>query len=1362
VSTTLTSDNKAHSAACLPKPGAANDNIYIFYTSEQPAAPPNSPFLCKHLTYDRSGNNFPAPGQGTSSYCNYSIGKANAGVCALGTDILIAGGINYNYNGVSDSWARPVASYELFDSTGLISDSTEWNDLTKYSEVTKAASGLAATTLPDAGLTFARTAGVLQETTVTTANDYTADAFVSEINAELRGAAAEVYRTNKVRVRTNSFAETVGDLALVGSNCSELSINAGQVETNDVGHLASIDSGNPGVGTPEDFRVYNLAYAESGPRLLNFADAVTYSFATLPSLTPVVFGLKRPAGGKNPVHGVTSTNEILEYGNSKNYFGELAGYTINSASQSQWSFCNNIQAEVSVITASQQEHLPHEPYVFAHPYSFGLGDELDIIIDGDTDTKNYNIPMSYKLTPNDNDYDQTIAFADLDASFGMAYDFSGFELHMPARALSTQTGSAAELLWRYKKPGKEGERCCVRFVYPEGPDSDVGATVVYDQTTPVTTNISIPAKTTLPLMTNVNVNLDSGAALEGSVLRDSSRVALAGFKDIAGAPKLFVICGYTISEGERTGLGAQGNRFRLTHPDDLGGNKVPSTGINPGDVLWFEATSPASTTWFSGSFVVETVTTGGGAPATWTDIKFSGSSLCDGLTTPVAITPNIGTVSFDTQGELSFDGSVNDYFRLSNLGAQKAAVPDFTLVDDVTAKIYKTSLASVKQWIAGQIPCAAYFDTDTFLPENKSDTWAAANNNATAVSLLSTSNISIFGASTCTAATIAAELAETANYPVWATEIAAGNVTKATFEDSTYVWAYKKLVDGWNIVKRVSTYPAAVNLPYVLELGVAIDTSLSAEDYDWQNEDVYLVPTTARAVAQWMNTPCVSGLFSSAEVATSKAGKHVQIASLTPGSAGAVQVSGGTANLATAAVHNSAQLIDGPFYDGMLVSVPSSETSGLHGGKWVRIDNTYNDTKVDTWPWHAPPQLGDNRLGSISTNGTWTWVNLPYTVAYSETAKPVRVMVEKVNNLVALHFSRAINESVPQVYDDAHPDGLTEGCYLYLYDGGIATKYTGTTVDTINLNNQGVFKVIRAEENCDTVTVWIENSNAVEELSECQYKCIAAGAPVPGDYLILNDATFGTGNVGTWVIESVGLAGGVQYTANTVVVSLAGGAPTTWSGPATIPDGALKIQSAAPARVYKKIITVIEDASNTDYTHLFLERGEQVTLVKESLGSVVTALDKLAFSTSKVVGVDGYRYNTGLIGEANRVVYGDPQNESTYPGYAAAGATINIAGPFVRRVQISLSVRINSYFASSDLSDRVKSAVATVINLAKIGQSISISDVVSAASMVPGVIAVAVLKPTYTSTNDTLPVNYNEKLMVLDINNDILVTFVGA
>ena len=72
---------------------------------------------------------------------------------------------------------------------------------------------------------------------------------------------------------------------------------------------------------------------------------------------------------------------------------------------------------------------------------------------------------------------------------------------------------------------------------------------------------------------------------------------------------------------------------------------------------------------------------------------------------------------------------------------------------------------------------------------------------------------------------------------------------------------------------------------------------------------------------------------------------------------------------------------------------------------------------------------------------------------------------------------------------------------------------------------------------------------------------------------------------------------------------------------------------------------------------------------------MATALDKLSFPTGLYSGVDGYAFSTGLIGEANRVVYGDPDDEATYPGMAAAGATVLTSGPLVKRIKLALALR---------------------------------------------------------------------------------------
>ena len=92
----------------------------------------------------------------------------------------------------------------------------------------------------------------------------------------------------------------------------------------------------------------------------------------------------------------------------------------------------------------------------------------------------------------------------------------------------------------------------------------------------------------------------------------------------------------------------------------------------------------------------------------------------------------------------------------------------------------------------------------------------------------------------------------------------------------------------------------------------------------------------------------------------------------------------------------------------------------------------------------------------------------------------------------------------------------------------------------------------------------------------------------------------------------------------------------------------------------------------------------------------------------------------------------------------------------------SLSLRVQGGFASADLAGRVKSAVATAINQTDVGTSCAISDLVAAASRVTGVIAVAVTSPTYSSTSDQLPVGDGEKLLVLDLDSDIVISYVNS
>ena len=109
----------------------------------------------------------------------------------------------------------------------------------------------------------------------------------------------------------------------------------------------------------------------------------------------------------------------------------------------------------------------------------------------------------------------------------------------------------------------------------------------------------------------------------------------------------------------------------------------------------------------------------------------------------------------------------------------------------------------------------------------------------------------------------------------------------------------------------------------------------------------------------------------------------------------------------------------------------------------------------------------------------------------------------------------------------------------------------------------------------------------------------------------------------------------------------------------------------------------------------------------------------------------------------------------------AAGALLNIQGPLVKRIQVTLSLRIRTGANQIDIENRVKSAVAAVINKAGVGVSIALSDLTNAASKVGGVVSAVMVSPVATAGNDLISVQPNEKPLVLNVDQDVNVSFAG-
>jgi hypothetical protein len=98
----------------------------------------------------------------------------------------------------------------------------------------------------------------------------------------------------------------------------------------------------------------------------------------------------------------------------------------------------------------------------------------------------------------------------------------------------------------------------------------------------------------------------------------------------------------------------------------------------------------------------------------------------------------------------------------------------------------------------------------------------------------------------------------------------------------------------------------------------------------------------------------------------------------------------------------------------------------------------------------------------------------------------------------------------------------------------------------------------------------------------------------------------------------------------------------------------------------------------------------------------------------------------------------------------------------VKRIQVGLSIRVKTGLNTQDIANRVRSAVATVVNQTAIGKSISFSDIIDAAREVVGVVSVAIVSPLFSVEHDQIKVQPYEKPFVLDLTQDVQVSFLGV
>ena len=252
-----------------------------------------------------------------------------------------------------------------------------------------------------------------------------------------------------------------------------------------------------------------------------------------------------------------------------------------------------------------------------------------------------------------------------------------------------------------------------------------------------------------------------------------------------------------------------------------------------------------------------------------------------------------------------------------------------------------------------------------------------------------------------------------------------------------------------------------------------------------------------------------------------------------------------------------------------------------------------------------------------------------------------------------------------------------------------------------------------------------------------------------GDQFVVTGSTLTVANAGTFNIVNV-----IDRETAVVSSTLAAQANISLNGRET----SVYVLEGVAYTGYKHVLLVSAQPGAPSRTLVVFDTNAQYQKIDEAAGVVLTSISKSEFNTTVRKGLDSYRYNTGLIAEANRIIYGDPRDPSTYPGVGAAGAEIFVREPLTRRIQVSVDIRINTGVPFAQTAEQVRTSVGSLINSNPVGQPISISSIVSAVSAIPGIKAVAISSPQYDSTHDIIFISPSEKARIIDPVLDISVS----
>jgi hypothetical protein len=550
------------------------------------------------------------------------------------------------------------------------------------------------------------------------------------------------------------------------------------------------------------------------------------------------------------------------------------------------------------------------------------------------------------------------------------------------------------------------------------------------------------------------------------------------------------------------------------------------------------------------------------------------------------------------------------------------------------------------------------------------------------------------------------------------------------------------------------------------------------------SDEIRLVAKTNDHINRLWNKLIVTGLSNIAKVDQSKYDESLQLTTKLFGGAGSIEMVGGTANTLNLALSSAGKEYNGKFGQ---IQVPYEIRRGLVNGQWININNTVKNNKSLGLSTNTAITLTGSTAAIASGTGTFQ------TIRASTHTAATKVKFEKQGDFVAIiavdgptfgfssagikegDWLRIDNEAGLNTSGDS--TGLWSSSTTYPLSARI--KYNNTyyislqngnlnknpaafpaywEVNEVSANNEGIFQVVRV---FGDDTVYIQISNPVEEIVELGHvdalTFYSYDSVMPGDKLIISTNAFGVQNTGTYTVADFNIQ---SSNLTSTVITLDDVVPNPPTGSVGLAGdfGQFNVEAKSFVSLWKRIAAMGPSLNNE--LIILLDSPELTDRVGENFGSYLSGKSKLEFPESIAVGVDAYNYYKGLIKELNKIIYGDSTDSVNYPGVRAAGTYIDIKQAILKRIKVSFSVRLKTGIPFVEVRERIKAAVAGYVNNLDVGESVSISRMISAANTVVGVIAVAVTYPTYDASNDLITVSPDERAYILDTTSDITVSVI--